>query len=201
MVNAIGIIYRPTWLICCGALLLTASCKKEKPPVACFVVETQDIKVNDEVVFDASCSEGADSFEWYATDQAGSVKISTYERFKHRFSTGGLKEIKLVAINKGGTHETTQSITIADSVSFAILPGPGSEFPLRISMPFNCPMRFLIMNNGNPSSSFSYTVADNGALGGHLHRYGRSLILENVTSGDVKRTVQKYFGASCTHSK
>jgi PKD repeat protein len=90
--------------------LLFASCTKT--PKACFILNENkaSAKVNEEVKFDAACSENTKSYSW----DFGNGSAATDVNVKTKYTSAGIYNITLKATNKSKTNTTTQAITVTN---------------------------------------------------------------------------------------
>ena len=97
-----------TGLCFIGLLLINVSCTKT--PDACFVTDkgTASTHVNEEIQYDASCSNDATSYSWDFGDGTSSTGITT----KHKYLNAGNYSVKLTANNGSKNRSTTQTVSI-----------------------------------------------------------------------------------------
>ncbi len=87
--------------------LLTASCSTD--PTACFTINKgKDVKLNEEVQFNASCSEDADTYNWNFGDGATASGVEV----KHKYTTEGTYEVTLTALNKGVSDQNKAKVIV-----------------------------------------------------------------------------------------
>lgn len=86
---------------------LFASCATE--PTACFSTDKSgSVKENEEVKFNAGCSEDASSYSWNFGDGGTAEGIEA----KHKYSAAGTYDVKLTATSDGQVDEATARITV-----------------------------------------------------------------------------------------
>jgi PKD repeat protein len=91
-----------------GIALCTIGCAKD--PVPCFTVDkSKTPKVNEEVQFDASCSNDATSYDWDFGDGTQGSSITV----KHKYTAAATYNVTLKTKNASKNQSITQSVVIA----------------------------------------------------------------------------------------
>jgi PKD repeat protein len=78
-------------------------------PTACFGVDkNSSVKENEEVQFNANCSEDALTYNW----DFGDNSTATGAQVTHKYSTEGTYEVTLTAQNGGQSNEATARVIV-----------------------------------------------------------------------------------------
>ncbi|MBC7413284.1 MAG: PKD domain-containing protein [Bacteroidia bacterium] len=80
-----------------------------KTPTPCFSIDRgKPTKVNEEIQFDASCSNNASTFSW----EFGDGTTGTGVAVKHKYTVDKMYIVRLTATNKRKTADITQELII-----------------------------------------------------------------------------------------
>ncbi len=99
-------------ILLCVMLVCILSCNKEKPPVAKFTADKNNVLAPDTIQF-TNLSENADSYAW----DFGDSVTSTKDNPSHIYEKAGIYEVILIAKGAGGEAKVSSDIVLRLSLS------------------------------------------------------------------------------------